>query len=269
MSNFWQRTITGALFIGAVIGSILAHPLLFSTLFLLVVIIGISEFNFLVQDEKVKTQNLSGYLLGLGTFALTVAYSHFAIEAKWFLCLIPLTITIFISELYRKQERPFWNIGMTLLSAIYVAVPFSFLVLYAYHFNGYNSTMLLVFFAMVWMNDTGAYIVGVTMGKRKLFPRISPKKSWEGFFGGVLFTLLLAYIFSYYIVEVTKIDFIVMSLMISTFGTLGDLCESMLKRTMDIKDSGNILPGHGGVLDRFDALIFTAPLIYAYFEFFK
>jgi phosphatidate cytidylyltransferase len=152
---------------------------------------------------------------------------------------------------------------------IYVVMPFVCLQKLAFSGGDYNPWLVMAFFAMVWVNDTGAYLVGVTIGKRRLFPRISPKKSWEGFIGGVLFTIGLSYGISLYIDGYPMFLWLVAGLVVSVFGTMGDLTESMLKRAMDVKDSGSILPGHGGVLDRFDAVTFAAPLVYVLFEFFK
>ena len=124
--------------------------------------------------------------------------------------------------------------------------------------------MLLAVFVTIWVNDTGAYLVGVTLGKHRLFERISPKKSWEGFIGGALFALLSGYIFSLFIPEINLLNWMIFSELIVIFGTFGDLTESLIKRTLEVKDSGNIIPGHGGLLDRFDSMLLAAPVIYLF-----
>jgi phosphatidate cytidylyltransferase len=153
---------------------------------------------------------------------------------------------------------------------IYVVVPFSLLVITGFTQSGlsnYNPTIILGFFFLLWTSDTGAYLVGISLGKHRLFPRISPKKSWEGFFGGLVFTLIVSWVISKYFTVISLTDWVIIALIIGIFGVLGDLIESLLKRSFDTKDSGNILPGHGGILDRFDSVIFSAPLVFLYFQF--
>lgn len=127
--------------------------------------------------------------------------------------------------------------------------------------------MLIALFATIWINDTGAYIIGVSFGKHRLFERVSPKKSWEGFFGGALAALAAGYVFSVFIPDLTLVQWLLFSQIVVVFGTFGDLIESLLKRTIGTKDSGNILPGHGGFLDRFDSMLLAAPVIFIYLSF--
>jgi phosphatidate cytidylyltransferase len=124
--------------------------------------------------------------------------------------------------------------------------------------------ILLALFITIWVNDTGAYLVGITLGKHRLFERISPKKSWEGFFGGAIFALISGYVFSLLITEINLIEWLIFSEIVVVFGTFGDLIESLIKRTVHVKDSGNLIPGHGGLLDRFDSLLLAAPAIFIY-----
>ena len=270
MSNFWQRTITGILFVLVLVASIIIHPYLFSALFLIISVLGLLEFNNIIKIQLSRIQYINTLVLGIIIYVDAFIINHFSLDPSWILIVLIPVILVFISELYRKTEQPFLNIGMTILSAVYVVMPFVFLVQLPYvKGDGYKYIIPLLFFSMVWINDTGAYLVGVSIGKRKLFPRISPKKSWEGFIGGIIFTLILAYVVSFFTTDLVIVDLMVMALLISIFGTLGDLVESMLKRSHNIKDSGDLLPGHGGILDRFDALTFAAPLVYMYFVFFK
>ena len=129
---------------------------------------------------------------------------------------------------------------------------------------GFSAIVLLGFFLLIWANDSGAYIVGSLVGKNKLFERISPKKTWEGFLGGGFFALMFAWLISYFVTEISLIDWLVVALITFVFGTFGDLIESLLKRMVKVKDSGNILPGHGGILDRFDSMIIAAPMVFIY-----
>lgn len=179
---------------------------------------------------------------------------------------------IFIFEIYRNTKKPFINIGITFLGVLYVALPFSLLNFIAFpdlHLHllqneRYNPHILLGMIYMIWINDTGAYLVGSKFGKTKLFERISPKKSWEGSIGGAAFALIGAYIISIYYTDIEMIDWFIISGIVIVFGTLGDLVKSLLKRSIGVKDSGTILPGHGGILDRFDSIILSSPFVLIY-----
>jgi phosphatidate cytidylyltransferase len=163
---------------------------------------------------------------------------------------------------------PFHNIAITLAGIIYIGIPFSMLNGIAYPEikagQGYSPHILLGMIYMIWANDTGAYIVGRKFGKHKLFERISPNKTWEGSFGGAFFALIGAYIISIFYTDIALIDWLIISLIVIVMGTFGDFVESLLKRSLNIKDSGTILPGHGGILDRFDSIIMAAPFVLLY-----
>ena len=187
---------------------------------------------------------------------------------------IPYLVTVvylLISELYAKQEDPINNWAYTMLSQMYIALPFSLLNVLAFTAtpNGqisFNTLLPLSIFVFLWVNDTGAYCVGSLLGRHKLFPRISPGKSWEGCIGGAVFVLVVAYIISYYIDNgiLSTLQWLGLGLVVVVFGTWGDLVESLFKRTLGIKDSGNILPGHGGMLDRFDSSLLAIPAAVVY-----
>jgi len=173
-------------------------------------------------------------------------------------------------KLYKKFERkPFTNIAFTFLGIFYVAVPFALLNIAVFDDNrAYNFEIMMGCLFILWASDTGAYFAGTFLGKRKLFERISPKKSWEGFFGGALLALIFAYGLSIYLHTLSVFQWMVVAIIIIVGGTFGDLVESLLKRSIEIKDSGNSIPGHGGFLDRFDGLFISAPFIVAYLEVF-
>jgi phosphatidate cytidylyltransferase len=268
MTNFWQRAITGVIFVIVVVGAILLHAYAFVLLFLAVITVGMYELNKMLDASPVKIQKATAIFLGLSIYGISSANLIWGVKPDFYLLTIPIVAGIFIYELFRQYERPFWNVGGTLLVPVYCVLPFVFLQKLAFISGEYNANIILSFLFMVWMSDTGAYLVGITMGKRRLFPRISPKKSWEGFIGGIVFTLILAYVLKIFLVDYPVWLMMGMGLIISVTGTLGDLTESMLKRSMEVKDSGTILPGHGGVLDRFDAYTFAAPLVYVLFYFF-
>jgi phosphatidate cytidylyltransferase len=172
-------------------------------------------------------------------------------------------------KLYKKFERkPFTNIAFTFLGIFYVAVPFAILNVVVYEEGNYNYEIILGSLLILWASDTGAYFAGTRFGKRKLFERISPKKSWEGFVGGAVLALIFVFGLSLFLHSLTVEQWLIVGIIIIVGGTFGDLIESLLKRSIEIKDSGDSLPGHGGFLDRFDGLLISAPFIAAYLEIF-
>jgi len=180
-----------------------------------------------------------------------------------------------VVELYRHQEKPFDSLAHTLFSILYIAVPFALFPFSAFSHTGLKSILpydqitfspgiVIGFFILLWANDTGAYLIGISLGRHRLMERISPKKSWEGFIGGILVSAVVAWLLSGWFGVVGKINWIIISVIISVAGIYGDLIESMLKRSIGVKDSGNIMPGHGGFLDRFDSAIISFPLVYLF-----
>ena len=269
MNNFYKRSLTGVVFVLVLGGGILINSF---TLFALVGVIigmGLLEFYKLIANTQLKANKPLGLAIGLLFFAIACLYSIGLIGITGFWLVAPLVSSVFIAELYRKHEFPFQNIAITLFGVFYIAIPLSLLTLIGFPERstmGYHQHLIMGFFFLLWASDTGAYLTGITIGKHPMFPRISPKKSWEGFAGGLILTLLVALIISKYFVELPRTDWIVIAIIICIFGVWGDLIESMLKRSLQIKDSGNILPGHGGILDRFDSVLFSAPLVFVYLQ---
>ena len=188
---------------------------------------------------------------------------------QWLLISIPLIAIVFITELYRKKENPFLNIAITLTGIIYLSLPVMLMVLIAFGFTpddgiAYHGKVIMGCIFLLWGSDTGAYMIGSKFGKHRLFERISPKKSWEGFFGGMFTSLLVAWINSMWFPDLNLMEWMMVAVIIVTSGTLGDLVESMLKRSLNVKDSGTIFPGHGGILDRFDGLLISMPFVFFY-----
>jgi phosphatidate cytidylyltransferase len=174
---------------------------------------------------------------------------------------------VYLVKLYKKNERkPFTNIAFTFLGIIYVAVPFALFNIAAFEDGVYNYEIIWGCLFILWACDTGAYFAGTFFGKRKLFERISPKKSWEGFFGGAALALLFAFGIAQFFHSYSVTEWMIIGVIIVVGGTYGDLVESLLKRSIEIKDSGTILPGHGGFLDRFDGLLIAIPFIVVYVE---
>jgi phosphatidate cytidylyltransferase len=255
MNNFWQRTLTGALFLVVMIGGIVWNYWSFCALFFIISILGLNEFYGLIKQANVSPQKWTGMALGVFIFLMTVFESNLG-EYLVLTLTMPFVAAVFFAELYRNQQTPFQNIGMTILGVIYVVLPFALWVRFSSVY-GYSSHIVLGFFIMLWTNDTGAYLSGMAIGKHKLWERISPKKTWEGFFGGLVLSMVAGYILSHFYNDISTVLWIVLGFTIGVFGTLGDLVKSMLKRSINVKDSGNILPGHGGILDRFDGVLLS------------
>jgi phosphatidate cytidylyltransferase len=268
MSNLWQRLITGTIFTVGVIASIWHGPLSFQLLFLLAALISLNEFYTLVTNAENQPNKMMGLLVGATTYIFISHASFSAAHQKLLVFLAPLSVLIFIAELYRKKQQPFGNIGYTLLGILYVIVPFALLSSISVHDGAFDRGILLGYFFLVWSSDSFAYVFGNLMGKHRLFERISPKKSWEGVIGGGLSTLGIAYLLSLYQQQIDLASWLIIAMIIVVTGVLGDLCESLLKRSLGVKDSGNILPGHGGLLDRFDALFLSVPFVWAYLYYF-
>lgn len=258
------RAITGFFFLLIMLASMLLGPYIFTIFYFILSLLCLVEFFTLVKTTGIRPHRTIGYIAAFVLFASVAVKYFFALEPKWLLVNIPLFFGIFIRELYKKSTIPFSNIAYTFLGLMYAVVPFIFFYNIAYISGRYNVHLALGFFILLWTNDTGAYLLGVKFGKKRLFERHSPKKSWEGFLGGVLTAILVATLLAYYFLEYSIYQWLTMGLLISCFGTLGDLVESMFKRSLNVKDSGNLLPGHGGVLDRFDGLLMAAPVVFVY-----
>ncbi len=270
MSEFLKRTISGLLFVIVLVGAIYIGHITFFILFLAITTATMLEFYHLGLKAKLRPQSLLGVFIGMAFFIWSYFYSSGRIEQLTLYGFVPLLVSIFVVELYRHQLKPMQNIAFTLLGIFYIALPFSlmnFITINGSSYSmDYNPNILLGILFLVWANDTGAYVVGVSMGKHKMIPRISPKKSWEGFVGGIATTLLVAWVIAMFFDEVSLKHWLAIGLITTFMAVLGDLVESMFKRSIGVKDSGKFLPGHGGLLDRFDALLMVLPMVYVYLE---
>lgn len=288
MKNFFVRTITGVLFVACIVSSFLCAEGMVA-LFALVTGLTVWEFTGLVNEREDVAVN---------RFISTVAAVYFFFSMTYFcsdvyggnaksVVFIPYLVTIIyllVAELYLKQQDPIQDWAYTMLAQMYIALPFSLLNVLAFNATKdglvvFNPLLPLSVFVFLWVNDTGAYCVGSLLGRHKLFPRISPGKSWEGSIGGAVFVLLAAYGIGY-LDNMTGLgadspswlangmlsipEWLGLGLVVVVFGTWGDLVESLFKRTLGIKDSGNILPGHGGMLDRFDSSLLAIPAAVVY-----
>jgi phosphatidate cytidylyltransferase len=266
------RAITGFFFVIVMLASVLLGNYVFDVFYLVLAVLCLSEFYGLLKKSGAEPGQFIGILNGVLLYAAAALICYSDNDPPSFyllLILVPALAAVFIQELYKKSAAPFINIAYTILGLVLVVMPFCFFHALAYLsiFNGFNFHLPLAFLIMLWANDTGAYLSGYFFGKTKLFERHSPKKTWEGFIGGVLISAGAAYIISLFYKELPWKDWVIMAVLIGCFGTLGDLVESMFKRSINVKDSGGILPGHGGLLDRFDGLFLAAPIVYAYLYF--
>lgn len=275
MNNFIARTITGILFVATIVVCFL-NPTAMIFLFALVTGLTVWEFTGLVNDRPgVAVNRFISTVAGVYFFlAMAGTCSGFTSSTVF----IPYLITIIyllVAELYAKQEDPIHDWAYTMMSQMYVVLPFSLLNMLAFRAAPegimYVYTLPLSVFVFLWVNDTGAYCCGSLFGKHKLFPRVSPGKSWEGSIGGGIFVLVAAalvwYLTDVYDMNPTgmgMLEWMGLGLTVVVFGTWGDLVESLFKRTLGIKDSGNILPGHGGMLDRFDSSLLAIPAAVVY-----
>lgn len=270
-SNFLQRAITGVIFVAVLVGCILGGPISFTILFALISALTINEFGTIVnRRENTRMNKPISILAGLFLF-LCFGYIGVVPGAnEIFIPYLFLILYLFISELYKKQPNPLNNWAYAMMSQIYIALSFALLNVLAYHSSAadsvsqYNPILPLSIFIFNWVNDTGAYCIGMLFGKHRLFERISPKKSWEGSIGGAVFSIIAAIVLAHFFTFLSTGIWIGLGLTVVVFGTWGDLTESLMKRTLGIKDSGNILPGHGGMLDRFDSTLMAVPAAVVY-----
>ncbi len=234
---------------------------------------GLHEFYKISEKLNAKPFKSIGFV--------TTAFLFIANSAQYSYCcdhLISISIgvlfLIFVIAIFTKNEKPVQDVAYTVAGIIYVGIPFALLNRVSWMQEGinngkipgcdYNFHLILGPILLIWASDTFAYLVGSLIGKRKLYERISPGKTWEGTIGGGVLTLASAYIFAGWFPEIAFVHWLVISALVVVFGTLGDLFESLLKRQAGIKDSGKIMPGHGGILNRFDSLIFVTPFVYLY-----
>ena len=260
VKKFIIRAISGILYGVLIIASlVIDNELLFDILFGLIAVLGIHEFNHLMSAEG---RNIEKSLDAVGGLLL------FLVPVIWVIGGSTLGIGLYLAylvarlvvQLYIKQGNPLTSLSASLMGQVYVALPLSILSS-LYHFVG--QYMVLAMFAFIWISDTGAYMVGCLIGKHRLFERISPKKSWEGFFGGLGLSIIIAALAARFIPDGFVLlsgyaQWIVFAVLVTIFSTWGDLCESLIKRTVGVKDSGKLIPGHGGILDRIDSLLLVS-----------
>ena len=276
MSGLRTRALSAVIFVALILGGLLGGPYSFMALFSIVTALSLYEFFSLVLD-RYQRRDRARIALGI-SFGLAPHLIASAVLFDWLpnrddllfaliLAFFPLLFLMFIYELFAAAKRPFENVGMMVMGMVYIGAPFAMLDYIAYQSGQFDWQLVLGILLLTWLSDTGAYVAGSTFGKTKLLPRISPKKTWEGFAGGAILVLVSSWLLGEYLPVIRHRDWIAIAVIVIIFGSLGDLIESMLKRSIFVKDSGKLLPGHGGLLDRFDAFIFLLPFVSAYLIF--
>lgn len=268
-SNLTQRIIAALIAVPILIFSIYYSEWSFFGLFLLISIFTQLEFYKLLRLNENTPLVVYGTFCGAILFILSFLIETERIPYESYYIISPLLATIFFIKLYKKNDtKPFMNIAYTFLGIIYVSLPFALIVVLANLDNKYSWQIVLGCLFLLWASDTGAYFAGTNFGKTKLFERVSPKKSWEGSIGGFCAAMVIAYFLSRYFHDIEAWQWYIIGAIIVIAGTFGDLVESLFKRSIQIKDSGSIIPGHGGFLDRFDGLLLSVPFIIAFLKLF-
>lgn len=273
MKNLTVRTLSGAVLAVVMLGAIVWSQWSFGLLLAALTVGGMLEFYALARRLGHAPQRLTGLVAGLVLLALNFAFVSddiqilgsasrlFSAGMAFLLLLVP---TIFICELYRKRENPAANIALTLTGILYVALPLALVCYFPIiTSDAWNPWVMVAYLFIIWANDVFAYLVGMSVGRHKLFERLSPKKSWEGFFGGLAGAVAVGLLAARFL-DGSLWAWGGLALVTAVTGVLGDLAESMFKRAAEVKDSGALIPGHGGVLDRFDAMLLSAPFVFVY-----
>ena len=278
MKDLLIRSLTGILFVAILVGAIMWNKLAVASLFFIISLIGLNEFFALMIKNGFNPKKSITTAIGAVIYFIISLYSFNQYSFKFLLFIFPLLVLLVVIEIFRKNETPISNIVFSIMGILYVVIPFAILNFFAYESTyseliniedgQHNYWLLLGFFMLQWSNDTGAYLIGSSLGKHKMTPEISPNKTWEGAIGGFVMSLLVAFVISYFTYS-SLLHWLAISTIVVIFGTIGDLTESRIKRTCGVKDSGRIMPGHGGILDRFDGVLFSAPFVLAYLHIFN
>jgi len=270
LKNLLTRSITGLVFVWVILGSLLLGKIAFFVVFGAIIIGAFIEFYSLFKNGTYQPNKKIGYEAAFFIFTLSFLVSAGYIPTNWLFLIFPFLLRIFIAELFSKKASPVENMAITFLAIGYIALPVSLINFMVFSTvedtPQFAPNLLIAVLTIIWIYDSAAYLFGVSFGRHRLFERISPKKSWEGAIGGALAALAASYAAFIFIPEISLVNWIVLSALIIVSATLGDLTESMIKRSFGVKDSSNLIPGHGGILDRFDSLFFVVPVVVLYLK---
>ncbi|MFT4736926.1 MAG: phosphatidate cytidylyltransferase [Paraglaciecola sp.] len=261
-SELYRRIISAMIGASVIVSSLIYGEWTYFVVFFAICIMAQWEFYRLVRAQEYLPIRLLGVFVGSLLFVLSFLVEQGTLDSKYYMAIFPLASMIFLVKLYKKNDKnPFVNIAFFYLGIVYVALPFTLINIIVFFHGTYGYQIIFGLLVLIWASDTGAYFTGSAFGKTKLFERISPKKSWEGSIGGAVVALTFSIILSRYYTDLNTLEWIIVGGIVVVTGTYGDLVESLFKRSMSIKDSGNIIPGHGGFLDRFDSLILSVPFV--------
>lgn len=265
MKDIFIRALSGLFYIIILILSLYSLETLIA-LFFVFGMICLFEFNKLIQLKSIIPYFIFTLLfIVFGFWQLEITTNTDLDKARQILMVITIFVQLFlIKDLFSEKIIPLFASKRFILTTFYLSSSFVFLILIANYHATYNPSILLGSFILIWVNDSFAYLIGKNFGKQKLFEKISPKKTVEGFLGGLFFSCVASYFIATFTQTLTFTNWLILSIIISVFGTIGDLIESKFKRQAKVKDSGIIMPGHGGLLDRLDSIIFAAPFIYLF-----
>ena len=269
MKNLLTRTLSGAVFLALFLTAMLWHPAAYGVIFMITVFIIMLEYLNITVGSKEKTASILAVITALLAFMLFFFHAGFGLDGKWLLILPVMVTLIATAILFCKESDAYRTTPFILTSLVYIALPFALTNLIVFTPDGgFNGRVLLAVMTIIWSSDVGAYLSGMAFGQRhghKLFPSISPKKSWEGYFGGLFLSLAAGWCVGYFsMVDYPWYHCLILALLVNISSTIGDLVESQLKRNFGVKDAGSIMPGHGGLLDRFDGALLAFPVSVLY-----
>ena len=269
MKNLLTRTLSGAVFLALFLTAMLWHPAAYGVIFMITVFIIMLEYLNITVGSKEKTASILAVITALLAFMLFFFHAGFGLDGKWLLILPVMVTLIATAILFCKESDAYRTTPFILTSLVYIALPFALTNLIVFTPDGgFNGRVLLAVMIIIWSSDVGAYLSGMAFGQKhghKLFPSISPKKSWEGYFGGLALSLAAGWCVGYFsMVDYPWYHCLILALLVNISSTIGDLVESQLKRNFGVKDAGSIMPGHGGLLDRFDGALLAFPVSVLY-----
>ena len=268
-SELNRRVISALIGAFVILSSLFYGQWAYFVVFLLISALAQWEFYRLVRIQSYVPVRILGVFVGGLLFVLSFLIESGRLDRDFYFAIFPMASIIFLYKLYKKNDpNPFLNIALFYLGISYVSVPFTLMNVIVFNDGSYSYQILMGLLLIIWASDTGAYFAGSAFGKTKLFERISPKKTWEGLVGGAIVASGFAIGLSIYYAELNLIEWIIVAGIVVVAGNYGDLVESLFKRSMAIKDSGNAIPGHGGFLDRFDSLILSVPFIVLFLKLF-